>query len=240
MAAAGGPPDSSLAWLAIAVVRAEADAAERRGGRAGDDSKVPEPTWLAEIEAAVQAVLAERPELAAGPRADAIRSLLLAERGRLGGAPDPSAWEPVVRAWDALERPYLAAYARFRAAAATIASRGSRAVAAELLREARATAAALGAEPLLGRIDDLAGAARLGIAAEPGTATNGDPHGFTAREREVLALVVAGWTNQQIADRLFITRKTASVHVSNCMAKLGAANRGEAAAMAHRLGLVEP
>jgi len=240
MAVGGGPPDPSLAWIAIAVVRAEADSAERRGGRPGDDPTAPALAWLAEIEGAVQAVVVERPELAAGPRSDAIRSLLRAERGRVAGPPDPSAWRGVASAWDALERPYLAAYARFREASATIASRGSRVAAAELLREARTTAATLGADPLLGRIDDLAGAARLAIAPEPRASINGDPHGFTAREREVLALVVAGWTNQQIADRLFITRKTASVHVSNCMAKLGAANRGEAAAMAHRLGLVEP
>jgi DNA-binding NarL/FixJ family response regulator len=54
----------------------------------------------------------------------------------------------------------------------------------------------------------------------------------------VLRLVAAGWTNQQIADALFITRKTASVHVSNVMGKLGASNRGEAAALGQRLGLV--
>jgi DNA-binding NarL/FixJ family response regulator len=64
------------------------------------------------------------------------------------------------------------------------------------------------------------------------------PDDLTAREAEVLRLVAEGWTNQQIADALFITRKTASVHVSNIMGKLGASNRGEAAAIAHRLGIV--
>jgi DNA-binding NarL/FixJ family response regulator len=54
----------------------------------------------------------------------------------------------------------------------------------------------------------------------------------------VLALVAAGWTNQQIGDALFITRKTASVHVSNILGKLGVDHRTEAAAVAHRLGLV--
>jgi DNA-binding CsgD family transcriptional regulator/tetratricopeptide (TPR) repeat protein len=240
LATSGGPPDPSLAWLAIAVVRAEADATERHHGRPGDDATVPGAAWLSEVEDAVRAVLADRPELAAGARTDAIRSLLRAERGRLTSSPDPAAWRFVVTAWDALERPYLAAYARFREATATIAGRGSRETATELLREARATAARLGAEPLLGLIDDLARAARLTLDADAAAPTDRDPHGFTAREREVLALVAAGWTNQQIAERLFITRKTASVHVSNLMAKLGAANRGEAAAMAHRLGLVEP
>jgi DNA-binding NarL/FixJ family response regulator len=61
--------------------------------------------------------------------------------------------------------------------------------------------------------------------------------GFTPREEEVLRLVAGGWTNQQIADRLFISRKTASVHVSNILGKLGVDSRVEAAAIAHRLGL---
>ena len=53
----------------------------------------------------------------------------------------------------------------------------------------------------------------------------------------MIRLVAAGRSNQQIADELFITRKTASVHVSNILGKLGAANRVEAAAIAQRLGL---
>ena len=64
-----------------------------------------------------------------------------------------------------------------------------------------------------------------------------DELGLTPRQREVLALVADGRTNRQIAQALFISNKTASVHVSNILAKLGVANRGEAAAVAHRLGL---
>ncbi|MFL5879456.1 MAG: LuxR C-terminal-related transcriptional regulator, partial [Actinomycetota bacterium] len=56
-------------------------------------------------------------------------------------------------------------------------------------------------------------------------------------EREVLGLVADGRSNRQIAEALFISAKTASVHVSNILAKLGVANRGEAAAVAHRLHL---
>jgi DNA-binding NarL/FixJ family response regulator len=59
---------------------------------------------------------------------------------------------------------------------------------------------------------------------------------FTACEREVLALIADGRTNRPIAQELFITAKTASVHVSNILGKLGAPNRGEAAALAHRAG----
>ncbi|WTP46481.1 LuxR C-terminal-related transcriptional regulator [Streptomyces sp. NBC_00190] len=64
--------------------------------------------------------------------------------------------------------------------------------------------------------------------------------GLTSREREVLRLVAAGSTNRKIAEELFISPKTASVHVSNILAKLGVAGRGEAAALAHRLRLFTP
>ena len=60
---------------------------------------------------------------------------------------------------------------------------------------------------------------------------------ITAREQEVLRLLAEGRTNRQIADALFISVKTASVHVSNILAKLGVSNRGEAGAAARRLGL---
>jgi DNA-binding NarL/FixJ family response regulator len=85
----------------------------------------------------------------------------------------------------------------------------------------------------------------LATAADPGDETRAeDPRatgvrrlGLTPRETEVLGLVAEGHTNRQIAERLFISVKTASVHVSNILAKLGVANRAEAAVAAHRLGL---
>ena len=58
---------------------------------------------------------------------------------------------------------------------------------------------------------------------------------LTPREREVLAVLVTGATNRVIAERLFISEKTVSVHVTNLLAKLGVANRGEAAALAREL-----
>jgi len=58
---------------------------------------------------------------------------------------------------------------------------------------------------------------------------------LTSREREILSLVAGGATNQAIADQLFISEKTVSVHVSNILRKTGAASRVEAAALARRL-----
>jgi len=60
---------------------------------------------------------------------------------------------------------------------------------------------------------------------------------LTEREREVLALVAAGRTNRQIGEELFMSEKTASVHVSRILAKLDVRTRGEAGAVAHKLGL---
>jgi DNA-binding NarL/FixJ family response regulator len=57
---------------------------------------------------------------------------------------------------------------------------------------------------------------------------------LTEREQEVLDLLAAGRSNREIAAALFISPKTASVHVSNILAKLGAASRTEAAALARR------
>ncbi|MGI5246656.1 helix-turn-helix domain-containing protein [Dactylosporangium sp. CA-139066] len=63
---------------------------------------------------------------------------------------------------------------------------------------------------------------------------------LTEREREVLRLVAEGYSNGRIAEQLYISPKTASVHVSRIIAKLDVANRIEAAAAARRLGLLQP
>ena len=108
------------------------------------------------------------------------------------------------------------------------------------LREAHAVAAGLGAKPLLREIGLLAQRARLDLA-KPGAASSDstprleDVLGLTAREAEVLSLVARGYTNREIAATLFISVKTASVHVSHILRKLGAPNRVEAATIAHRL-----
>jgi len=239
--AGGLPPDPSLAWLAALVLRAVADlgATASPAPRAGEAGPMEEARGLA---ARIQAVIAEvrlRPGFSTGERALALLALLDAEGERVAGRADPEAWAAVGKRWAALERPFQVAYARLRHAEALLASRGDREAVARELTDAAATANSLGADPLARLVHRLATQARISLPDAPALPSGGPTdHDLTARESEVLRLVAAGWTNQQIADALFITRKTASVHVSNIMAKLGCANRGEAAALAYRLGLV--
>ncbi|MGZ4625920.1 MAG: response regulator transcription factor, partial [Kineosporiaceae bacterium] len=99
--------------------------------------------------------------------------------------------------------------------------------------QARETAVALQARSLREAVDALARRARLDLGGGPATSSV-----LTPREQEVMRLVAQGLTNRQIGRRLFISEKTASVHVSNVLAKLGAAGRTEAVAIVHRRGLL--
>jgi DNA-binding CsgD family transcriptional regulator len=99
-------------------------------------------------------------------------------------------------------------------------------------------AARIKAKPLLHEIELLAQRARLDLAppAEaPKRQSAPDALGLTSRESEVLNLIGRGYTNREIAATLVISVKTASVHFSHILAKLGAPNRREAAAIAHRI-----
>jgi DNA-binding CsgD family transcriptional regulator/tetratricopeptide (TPR) repeat protein len=169
-----------------------------------------------------------------------------AELGRLRGRPDPDQWHAAASIWDGIGFPYAAAYARYRAAEAALTAGGDRAGIAAELGRCRGVAATLGARPLAAAIDRLARRARLDLGDDVGgggsgggsRAGDGGGAALTPREAEVLALVAEGLTNRQIGERLFISEKTASVHVSRLLAKLGAGTRGEAAAVARRRGLL--
>jgi ATP/maltotriose-dependent transcriptional regulator MalT len=158
-------------------------------------------------------------------------------------------WRPVIEAelddsaeawqaaWQALEGSagpaHLRPYAGLRLGQHLVARR-DRAAARAVLVEAEELADRLGAGLITGRIRALA--QRAGFTPAP--AAGHSMADLTARELEVLRLVAAGRSNGEIGAALFISTKTASVHVSNILAKLGVSSRGEAAAVAHRTGLV--
>ncbi|MDG4832299.1 AAA family ATPase [Solwaraspora sp. WMMD1047] len=143
-------------------------------------------------------------------------------------------WRAAVTAWRADGQPYPLARALLGLAEASAAA-GDRPAAGTAVDEATAVAAGLGATPLVEQAATLA--RRIGLRGVRRDGANGEL--LTAREREVLALVAEGYSNSRIADRLYISPKTASVHVTRIIAKLGVGNRVEAAAVARRLGLLD-
>ena len=145
-------------------------------------------------------------------------------------------WRAAAEAWEAVPAPHRIAYARLRLAESLLSRPGQRQQAQAELAAAREVAVRLGARALAEEVEHVAKRARLGPAVA-GTPGPDDRFGLTQRERDVLGLVCAGCTNRQIAARLFISPKTAGLHVSHILAKLGVTTRGEAAALAHRLGL---
>ncbi|WP_281397712.1 helix-turn-helix transcriptional regulator [Actinomadura alba] len=173
---------------------------------------------------------------ASGRAMAAYATTFAAESARAAGMLDRTAWDAAAGAWEDLGDPYPFACALVRAAEAA-AGDGDREGAAGRLRRAAEVADRLGAVPLRGQIDHLARRARISLTDR--SPAPDSSAGLTPREREVLRLVAEGRSNRQIADELFISAKTASVHVSNILGKLGVAGRGEAAAVAHRLQLFD-
>jgi DNA-binding NarL/FixJ family response regulator len=155
-----------------------------------------------------------------------------AEWRRVQGDNDPEAWRAVVEAFGP-GFVYEAARTRWRLAEA-LAEAGRRDQAEQEWRLAVEAADQLGAAPLRAALADLGRRARLGRQQPGGYQGPGPLAGLTSREHEVLRLLVAGRSNKEIAAALFISPKTASVHVSNILGKLGASSRTEAAAIAHR------
>jgi DNA-binding CsgD family transcriptional regulator/tetratricopeptide (TPR) repeat protein len=147
-----------------------------------------------------------------------------AEYFRLGGSDQSGSpvdeWNGVRDRWRALRQPYPEAYASLRLAEAELAA-GDRRAASRELATAETLAEQLGAAPLAALIADVA--RRAGIEAVPTPTLDG----LTTREREILARVVAGESNRDIATALFISPKTVSVHVSALLRKFGVRGRGD-------------
>jgi ATP/maltotriose-dependent transcriptional regulator MalT len=227
-------------WL---TARVEADRA-----LAARDEGRPVPDDAAARGAAVRE---EAASMAARSPADrGHRALVLAEHARLHRENEAEAWADAVDHTRAMNELLPLAYVLYRHAEA-VSGAGDITLAAAEAGEALALAHQAGAAPLAADVDALIRRTRLptaergngGAPAEPVTppAEPGELErlGLTAREREVLRLVADGRSNSQIAEVLFISRKTASVHVSNILSKLGVSTRVEAAALAHRRGIAD-
>ena len=160
-----------------------------------------------------------------------------AEATRLRRAADPEAFAAAADAWQRALRPLPAAYCRFREAEALLEHRRRR-DAARGLALAFAAADGLRAGPLLEELELLARRGRIEVSPAP-EPDEPAPSGLTSRELEVLTLVARGLTNRDVGRELFVTEKTASAHVSSILTKLSVRSRVEAAATAHRLGLVD-
>jgi DNA-binding CsgD family transcriptional regulator len=152
-----------------------------------------------------------------------------AEYAEMDGNPYPDHWEQAVAAWERCGDVYWAAVARHRQADAILRTHGDRADAAAAASRALDAARRLGAAPLVAELELLQHRGRLSenTARLPTV-------GLTPREAEVLSLIAEGKTNRQIGDALYISEKTASVHVTNLFRKLGVDNRGAAAEIARR------
>jgi DNA-binding CsgD family transcriptional regulator len=158
-------------------------------------------------------------------------TLISAQLSRIPGPADPALWDQV--AAHELADPHLAGYARLQQAASLLARR-RRKEAAAALQDAWRAAGQLAAVPMCAEIATLARWGRIDLAA-PAPPPPPDPHpaGLTPREREVITLLSNGLSNAEIARTLYISEKTASVHVSNIMRKLGVTSRLQAATAAH-------
>jgi DNA-binding CsgD family transcriptional regulator len=185
-----------------------------------------------------------------------------ARQCRAEATDDPDAWQEATRRWQAMGRPFQAAYCGWRWAAALVTRARNRAAGLspsacdphgacrqmdgrgrllsdsalrgrvqEVLTEAAHQASALGAQTLYTEIEALARLHRLPISA-PLAPAEVSAFGLTGREAEILAWMSAGWSNRQIGEKLFISPKTVSVHISNILRKLNVTSRYEAADVA--------
>jgi DNA-binding CsgD family transcriptional regulator/tetratricopeptide (TPR) repeat protein len=238
LANATSAEDAQLrAWFSAKGLRAHAElAAVARARRDGDAAA----TWLGGADELVDvARRAAAGAAAVTPNAGGWLAIAEAEHERAHGTARPESWSDAATAWERLERPPLAAYCRWREAEALVAAGASRVEASVPLREAYAVADRIGAKPLVRELELLAQRARLDLTS-PDVESDEEQSmmeilGLTTREAEVLSLVARGFTDREIAEALVISIKTASVHVSHILGKLGVTNRREAAAVAHRL-----
>lgn len=219
-------------WIAALAIAALADGAhvDRLVGRSAA-AKVALGTEL--LDRAVTTAEKGRPRGGRlGPEGLAWLARAHAEHSRLLGVNDPSLWAHATQSFEYGYR-YEETRSRWRWAQALLEA-GNRDLATAHAQIALDAATTMGAAPLTAAILALARRGRLDLPGARAPAVDT----LTGREAEVLALVAQGLTNRQVGERLFISGKTVSVHVSNVLTKLGASGRTEAVAIAHRRGLL--
>jgi DNA-binding CsgD family transcriptional regulator len=230
-------------WLLALGMRACADLAERARARRDDDA-VRAALGAADdlaswVHRGQDAPFTDHPFVATIP---AERATWDAERSRAAGASDPVAWRVAAEQWEVLDYRHRAGYARWRQAEALLAtSPGGRVAATSVL--STATGLAVEHVPLMRAIEDLARRARIDLTTsvepvETDESATARAFGLTDRELDVLRLLGQGKTNPEIAAALFISPRTAGVHVTHILRKLDATTRVQAATIAERAGLL--
>ncbi len=240
------PTHDSILWRFIVLaLRADADLAERAAARRGDAATIDDLRSGAAALVLVIETVADEARVAGRltPMLETYERQVAAERSRVDGRSDPDAWTEVAEAAErAGFRPNVA-YAAFREAEAALRQDGPSDRVVGSLAKARAVAGEIGDVPLLQQIDDLARRGRIDELRSPDITLAAadrvpeDTWGLSSREREVLALLAEGRTNRQIGEALFISDKTASVHVTHILDKMGVSSRTEAALLAARAGV---
>ena len=249
---AAAEDEIDAAMLLSLGLRAQADVAERARARRRAEEEASaraaaegmQDTWRTLRDAL-------GPGRAPSPEIEAHEATAVAERTRLDGASDHASWGAAQAAWDELGMKHHAAYARWRRAEALLAAHGAREEPGALLAEAHSACVLMGADPLRADIEALARRARIELArpatppadaeepTHPPQQSAAEALGLTARELDVLALLADGHTNRQIGEALYISAKTAGVHVSSILRKLDATTRTQAASVALHAGLLD-
>lgn len=231
---------TSVLWSARFAMFGVVAEVERTLDRRARREPVDVDATLAHLQQRLDAVRSFADGVPGGPQRDSAAHLAHAAASltRLT-VPDAAAWGEAAARWSELGDRWATAGALVRdAEAAALASAADHS--ATSLRQAHAIASELGAVPLLAEIEAVSRRTRVSIQAPTRVVldeSSAERLGLTPREAEVLALVAAGRTNRQIGEELYVSDKTASVHVSNILRKLGVNSRVDAAAVAQRLGI---
>jgi DNA-binding CsgD family transcriptional regulator len=231
--------------LLAAGMQACADLAERARARRDHDAVRAAQTTASELVSSLERMggvpFTDHPFVAIVP---SDRATWEAEQTRLAGCSDPGAWHAAAETWENLGCPHRAGYAWWQQAQARLGAGQPPSAATAALRAA--AAAAVGHAPLSAQIRALAQRARIPLQPPPATSSQSvpapevpAPYGLTERELLVLRLLGTGRTNAQIGAELYISPKTASVHVTSILRKLGVSGRVQAAALAERAGLLD-